>query len=66
MYHTLDQLEKLQLRRPTVAAHRAAFPKDPKLPNEPNLKKPHHLPSPPAAKDNLIKFIKLSYLTYYD
>jgi hypothetical protein len=47
MYHTLDQLEKLQLRRPTVAAHRPAFPKDPKLPNEPNLKI-----APPAIPDS--------------
>jgi hypothetical protein len=45
----MDQLEKLQLRRQSVAGHRPAFPKEPKLPNEPNLKTA--LPVTPASRE---------------
>ena len=52
MYRVLDQFEKLQLRRQAEnnladVGHRPAFPKDPKLPNEPNLKT-----APPAIPAN--------------
>jgi hypothetical protein len=50
----MDQLEKLQLRRqaennPADVGHRPAFPKEPKLPNEPNLKTA--LPATPPSRE---------------
>jgi len=54
MYRALDQLQKLKLRRQAENAsadvgHPPAFPKEPKLPNEPNLKTTP--PAIPASRE---------------